>query len=449
MSKQKGKTELDLGNDLTENSPYLNNLATQINLLSKSTLPTNLINSAVGLQSNFESINKYQSLLSSNNLISIANSSAMQLYSSSVIKPIISNEIMGLYSKSANSITTGLEIQASLKTIGGFTSLNNNAQYLGQSVGALPSSFSNIIPLNIIENNNLSTNSNILKGITSLAGNFSKLEYPALSTNNALLGSAAQVNYDKTLKFLTYAEKSVLGITSQNFGSKINIKEVNKSHIIETFSTLAGSYSTIKKSFENPILYGQLDSTFAKLAPIEYFSTANLVESISVDEKSTMDEEVLKSEVIYENEISLIEYLPKFDTGLYNMWKGAVETLNSTNSDKIRQFITSIRELFTHLFQKLAPDKNIKAWTNNPEHFFNGRPTRKTRLLYIFRNINDKLFADFLHKDIETTIALIDVFQKGTHSINSTFSEHQLIAIKSKSESTLKFILEIHFKTNP
>lgn len=396
MNKQKDKTKLDLmTNDLPDSLTSLNTLTNPQSLLSKSILNANAINSAMSLQNTFEAFNKSQALL---------------------------------------------------------PKFDNNLSYLAGSAAALLSSSTNIKSINSSGINNLSRYANILIGSTALAANFSKLvspDFSMISANKALLGLSEQVSYAKTLKFAVYAEKSVLGITSENFGSKINIEQNNKNHIRDTFSTLTGSYSTIMKSFENPILYRQLDSTVAKLTPIEYFSTANLLESISVDEKITIDEEILKSEIIYENEISLSEHLPKFDAGLYNMWKGAIETLNSKNSDRIRHFITSIRELFTHLFQRLASDTDVKIWTNDPAHFFNGRPTRKTRLLYIFRNINDKLFADFLQKDIETTIALIDVFQKGTHSINSSFTEYQLIAIKSKSESTLKFLLELHFKINP
>lgn len=266
--------------------------------------------------------------------------------------------------------------------------------------------------------------------------------------NKSLLELSKKTTNDKAIKLASYAEKSILGITSENFASKINIKEANITQIRDSFITLTGSYSKMMKSFDSSKFYREFDSSTFNLTPVEFFSTANLVESISIDEESTMDEEILKSEIIYENEITLSKYLPKFDEGLYIMWKGAVETLNSKNPDKARQFITSIRELFTHLFQKLASDKDIKEWTEDPTLFYQGRPKRMTRLLYILRNINDKLFADFIKKDIETTISLIDLFQKGTHSISCGFSEYQLIAIKSKSESTLKYLLEIHFKTN-
>lgn len=439
MKKQKYKTKLDfIANDLTDSSTSLNNLTNHQSLLSKSIFNANVINSPTSLQNTFEVFNKSQVLLPKfdNNLSSLVGSTAHALLSSSSYIKSVSS-LLSKSSLQASAISPAIGLQSTFEVMSKYQAslpkFDNNLSYIAGS--AL-----------------LSSPSNILTESPAIAASFLKLvnpDFSMISANKVLRGLSEQVSYAKTLKFAAYAEKSVLGITAENFGSKINIEQINRNDIRNTFSTFTGSYSTIMKSFENPILYRQLDSTVAKLTSIEYFSTANLLESISVDEKITIDEEVLKCEIIYENEISLSEHLPKFDAGLYNMWKGAIETLNSQNSDRIRHFITSIRELFTHLFLRLASDTDVKTWTNDPVHFFNGRPTRKTRLLYIFRNINDKLFADFLQKDIETTIALIDIFQKGTHSVNSSFTEYQLIAIKSKSESTLKFLLELHFKINP
>jgi len=141
-------------------------------------------------------------------------------------------------------------------------------------------------------------------------------------------------------------------------------------------------------------------------------------------------------------------YLPKVDVRLFKMWKGAIEAYYSYNSDKVRHFSTSIRELFTHLIHILAPDVAIKRWTADPAHYYEGRPTRKARLLFICRNLNNASFTTFVKKDVEATIAFIDVFQKGTHDIDPVFSENHLLAIKSKAENTLKFLLEIHFNAS-
>lgn len=246
-----------------------------------------------------------------------------------------------------------------------------------------------------------------------------------------------------------FAEKSLYAVTTQNLGSRISLAKDPKIYLTSSFLSLSDSYSTLLKSYEsNPLSYTQISPSISKIAPLEYFSTANLLEAISVDEDISPEEELLKIEIQYENEILLSSHLPRIDKGLYKMWMGAIEAYNSNNTDRVRHFSTSIRELYTHLIHILAPDEAIKKWSTDLTHYYEGRPTRKARLLYICRNINNGPFNAFVKKDVDATIAFIDIFQKGTHDIDPVFSPNHLVTIKSKAENTLKFLLEIHFNTN-
>jgi len=288
-----------------------------------------------------------------------------------------------------------------------------------------------IKPGNVVNNSNL----------YSIGGNANSIY--------KLSGLSDESSITKAMKFTSYAEKSILSITPQNLGSKINIEPNVKHQLKLTFNDFNNTYSKFNKSLQlNPLEYTKLNPTLTQIAPIEYFSTANLFEAISVEEEVTIEEEVLKNEIQYESEISLSEFLPKIDPDLYNMWKGAVESIHTNNSDKVRHFITSIRELFTHVLHNLAPNSEIAKWSKNPSDYDKGNPTRKARLKYICRNIDHGSFTIFLEKDIETTLAFIQVFQSGTHKIKSDFTDLQLFAIKSKAESTLKNLFEINLKAN-
>lgn len=269
-----------------------------------------------------------------------------------------------------------------------------------------------------------------------------------IGTQN-LSALSLQSSIVKATEFSLFAEKSLYAVTTQNLGSRIALATEPKNYLTSSFLGLSNSYSALLKSYEsNPLSYTQISPSISRIAPLEYFSTANLLEAISVEEDISPEEELLKNEIQYENEILLSSHLPRIDAGLYKMWKGAIEAYNSNNSDKVRHFSTSIRELYTHLFHILAPDDAIKKWTTDPTHYHDGRPTRKTRILFICRNINNGSFSTFVKKDVEATIAFIDIFQKGTHDIDPVFSPNHLVTIKSKAENTLKFLLEIHFNTN-
>ena len=297
---------------------------------------------------------------------------------------------------------------------------------------------------------------NIAKSSILSASAFSSLNLVDTSKNLAsLIGAESlsaltlQLSIVKATELSLFAEKSLLSVTTENLGSKLSLEFEPKNYLTNSFFGLSDSYSTLFKSFEsNPLSYTKISPSISKIAAIEYISIANLLEAISVDEDISPAEELLKNEIQYENEISLSSHLPRINEGLYKMWKGAIEAYNSNNSDRVRHFLTSIRELYTHLIHLLAPDKAIKQWTNDSDYYHEGRPTRKARLLYICRNINNYPFNTYVKKDVDATLAFIDILQKGTHVIDHALSPNHLLTIKSKAESILKFLLEIHFTTN-
>lgn len=285
---------------------------------------------------------------------------------------------------------------------------------------------------------------------------FKGLEIPDLTgaiknyaKTNELFSYGIQSSLIKATELNLFAEKSLSKFSWETIGDRIKIGAVEKTYIQNSFLDFSTDFSTLLKTY-NPN-NGSIITTnpeLIKLPSVEYFTSSNLIEAITTEEDVSTEEEIVKTDIQYENEYSLMQWLPKIDEGLIKMWKGAIEALNSNNSDRIRHFVTSIRELYTHLFHILAPDQEIVNWSKSADDFANGRPTRKARLSFICRNISDEPFKKFVNKDIEATLAFIDLFQKGTHSIDPIFTTNHLITIKCKAETTLRFLLEIHFTTN-
>jgi len=258
-----------------------------------------------------------------------------------------------------------------------------------------------------------------------------------------------QSNLAKATTYSLYTEKSLSTFPWANIGGEIGLTESLKGKIGDSYLGLSTDYNELLKTFgANPKSYVELSPSLTKLAPVECYTGATLLRVISTKEELSVGEELLNNEIQYENEYSLNEYLPQIDPGLLKMWKGAVETFRSPNSDKERQVTASLRELFGHVMRLLAPDDAIKNWTSVESFYHEGRPTRQARLQYICRNISSKPFNKFIEKDIQATLEFINIFQAGTHSIESGFSPKQLIALKCKAETTLKFILEIEFSAN-
>lgn len=417
---------------LTLQSSKINAVTNQINFLTTAAYQPNLVTAVTGVQSHMTAFSSVQSLLPK----------VDHLYTTS---PILD------YSRQATLAVSALSLPSTISGL--VTSVGANYQpWFDQNIAksSILSATASSIALTTSTQNILGTAATTSSSVFSTIGSFdtSRSLINAMGVNS-VSAFALQSGIVKATEYSMFAEKSLYGVTTANMGSRLTLGTEAKDYLTSSFVGLSGSYSTLLKSFEsNPVSYAQISPSLTRIAPMEYFSSANLLEAISVDEDITAEEELLKNELQYENEIQLSSHLPRIDAGLYKMWKGAIEAYHSDNSDKVRHFSTSIRELYTHLMHILAPDDAIKKWNSDPSYYHEGRPTRKARLLFICRNINNDPFNTFVKKDVDATIAFIDIFQKGTHDIDPIFSPNHLVTIKSKAENTLKFLLEIHFTTN-
>jgi len=128
---------------------------------------------------------------------------------------------------------------------------------------------------------------------------------------------------------------------------------------------------------------------------------------------------------------------------LVELIQGARAACTSKQADYVRHFTTSLRELFTQLLHRLAPDDSVKVFSTSADDFQNGRPTRSVRLRYICREINHCKFTDFVKKDVAAALAFVDLFQSGTHEVTSSYTPVQLRALMARMEGLLQFLLEI------
>ena len=161
---------------------------------------------------------------------------------------------------------------------------------------------------------------------------------------------------------------------------------------------------------------------------------------------STIEVKVLPDDEEFLTEIEpsvqhMVDVIASIDVQLLPMYQGAIDAITSNNVDHVRHATTSLRELFTQILHKLAPDEAFFKWNQDELNLYNGRPTRKGRLLYICRNINCDPFKAFVDQDILAALAFLDLVQKGTHAKKKPFNERQLKALLIRMESLLDFII--------
>ena len=137
--------------------------------------------------------------------------------------------------------------------------------------------------------------------------------------------------------------------------------------------------------------------------------------------------------------------LMKLNEKYANLWNGAIQSKFSDNPDKIRHYCISIRELFTHIINDLAPDDKIKEWTQDPKLYNNNAPTKKARILYIFRELNNDQFLSSIEENINFFLNIIEILNKGTHELFSSFNDEKIVFIEIKIEYLLRIIANLEF----
>ncbi len=89
----------------------------------------------------------------------------------------------------------------------------------------------------------------------------------------------------------------------------------------------------------------------------------------------------------------------------------------------------------------LAPDADLKGWAK-PEHFYEGKLTRRARLEYIFESIADGELTDFFNADLKASIKLFDLLNNGTHRLSSKATAAQLKYLQSRIVNFVDAMLE-------
>jgi len=135
------------------------------------------------------------------------------------------------------------------------------------------------------------------------------------------------------------------------------------------------------------------------------------------------------------------QLLKRVNPRFVSMYEGAIDALYSDNPDRVRHFSVSFRELFTHIMHSVAPDKEIEAWSSDESLFHKGRPTRKARLKYITRGLDSHSFQKYLYATIEATDEFLNLFQRGTHAVDSGYTQSQLDAMRIQADATIRLLI--------
>ena len=140
---------------------------------------------------------------------------------------------------------------------------------------------------------------------------------------------------------------------------------------------------------------------------------------------------------------SLEALLWEINPDLLNLLQGARQALNTGNPDRARHVTGSLRELMRYTLHELAPDDEIKAWNINPRYYHKRKPTRRARLLYIYRKIDSDPLSEFVDKKVSSILVLIKELSNEVHAVPCRLTDQQLQGIVDYIESHLLFLLRL------
>jgi len=166
-------------------------------------------------------------------------------------------------------------------------------------------------------------------------------------------------------------------------------------------------------------------------------------------EDSSVEEDQLIQVIEKENAdcIGLLEYV---NPELIIPFRGAHEAIHQQNTDRKRHILSSLRELWNRLLPTLAPNNEVLPWipipNRNEEYIVKEKPTRKARIMYICRNINNGPLSEFVEVDVKALIKFLDALNR-VHELEPSLTEAQLNSVLIRSDSAIKYLVNIWKET--
>jgi len=151
------------------------------------------------------------------------------------------------------------------------------------------------------------------------------------------------------------------------------------------------------------------------------------------------------------DQLDFVELLTLVNPGLVTLYLGAKEALHSNNPDRIRHVLSSLRELRTHVARAIAPDKQVLAWIaargNADDLRHNNRPTRRAKVKYLSRYIDNPPMVDFVDQYATMSIRLHKLFGR-IHELEPGLTDAQLFTILWQTESEITLLIRTWLTTD-
>ena len=240
------------------------------------------------------------------------------------------------------------------------------------------------------------------------------------------------------------------GIDFDVIRKDFNIQDSLVSEMQSSMSTFTASYRHLTESFQDIADLVKLPSFILPGATRELSVTSYALEALQLREKPADEAALLETEIIEESDVGIVglsSLLEGVEPGLASLYIGAIDSLNGNNPDRERHVLTSLRTLWSEIFQVMAPNGAVKAWIKakglpTQDYLHDGRPTRHAKLKYVLKNVSSDPLTDFVDADIRAALKLYKLYNR-IHNRELDLTDQQLRVIVLKSETSLDYFIRI------
>ena len=263
-----------------------------------------------------------------------------------------------------------------------------------------------------------------------------------------LQASAKLVLCDTSLR-LVAVERLMAGINFEAIRGRFQIEMPVIAGLESSIAHVAASYGGLAESIREISDITRLPAFILPGATREIYTTSFALETLRPWGDRDEDEAETEIQLVAEAELETsgcIALLQQVDPGLARPYIGARDALYGNNADRARHILSSLRELWNHLLRRLAPDDLVATWipgvSNQKDLPHDGKPTRRARVLYVCRELNNDPLTDFLVHDTRALVKMIELFNR-VHELETALTDEQLRAILLRTDSWLMYILQI------
>lgn len=265
-----------------------------------------------------------------------------------------------------------------------------------------------------------------------------------IASNDSLTSAFARIDTTRMLSASLVAQTKLAAFDRLLLGTLAGVDTAFSNALTINFGNFTRSYQSLLDAASTRATLFKHLPFITTYSPVEYYRETEVLQRITVeDDEVEKEDEIVIREAFSESLPSVDILLSDFNNRLCSLLQGARDSLASNNPDRARHVTTSVRELFTQVLHTLAPDDEIREWSTSEQHFYNNRPTRRARLLYICRHINCDPLTRFVEDDVKAALSFVDSLNAGTHVVESRLTESQLSSIVSRIESLLVFLLQL------